>query len=164
MIAELAAEVARRQQAGGRPAECLSICSSTTWPASATCARKTMFSSARRRQAGQPGKLFAAILRDGPSCGVHTIAWADTYATVNRLLDRASLRDFDLRVLFQMNASDSSSLMESPDAARLGVHRAIFYDGGHGQMEKFRPYGLPSAKWLAEVQRQLFRRCEAKTS
>ena len=57
-----------------------------------------------------------------------------------------------------MNATDSSSLMESPDAARLGVHRAIFYDGGHGQMEKFRPYGLPSAQWLAEVRRQLFRR------
>jgi S-DNA-T family DNA segregation ATPase FtsK/SpoIIIE len=105
-----------------------------------------------------PGKMFTTILRDGPACGIHTIAWADSYATINRLLDRQSLRDFDLRVLFQMNASDSSSLMESPDAARLGVHRAIFYDGGHGQMEKFRPYGLPSAQWLAEVQRQLFRR------
>ncbi len=109
-----------------------------------------------------PGKMFTAILRDGPACGIHTVAWADSYATVNRLLDRQSLRDFDLRVLFQMNATDSSSLMESPDAARLGVHRAIFYDGGHGQMEKFRPYGLPSAQWLAEVQRQLFRRCESK--
>ena len=104
-----------------------------------------------------PGKMFGTILRDGPACGLHTIAWCDSYATVNRLLDRQSLRDFDLRVLFQMNATDSSSLMESPDAARLGVHRAIFYDGGHGQMEKFRPYGLPSAQWLADVRRQLFR-------
>ncbi|MEI8373656.1 MAG: FtsK/SpoIIIE domain-containing protein [Planctomycetota bacterium] len=107
-----------------------------------------------------PGKMFCTILRDGPACGIHTIAWCDSYATVNRLLDRQSLRDFDLRVLFQMNATDSSSLMDSPDAARLGVHRAIFYDGGHGQMEKFRPYGLPSAAWLAEVRRQLFHRAE----
>ena len=105
-----------------------------------------------------PGKMFTTILRDGPACGIHTIAWCDSYATVNRLLDRQSLRDFDLRVLFQMNATDSSSLMDSPDAARLGVHRAIFYDGGHGQMEKFRPYGLPSAAWLTEVQQRLFAR------
>lgn len=105
-----------------------------------------------------PGKMFSAILREGPACGIHTIAWCDSYATVSRLLDRQSLRDFDLRVLFQMNATDSSSLMESPDAAKLGVHRAIFYDGGHGQMEKFRPYGLPSAAWLEEVRRQLFHR------
>jgi DNA segregation ATPase FtsK/SpoIIIE, S-DNA-T family len=103
-----------------------------------------------------PGKMFATILRDGPACGIHTIAWCDSYATVSRLLDRQGLRDFDLRVLFQMNATDSSSLMDSPEAARLGVHRAIFYDGGHGQMEKFRPYGLPSPAWLAEVRRQLF--------
>ncbi|MGO9108164.1 MAG: FtsK/SpoIIIE domain-containing protein, partial [Thermoguttaceae bacterium] len=107
-----------------------------------------------------PGKMFGTILRDGPACGIYTIAWCDSYATVNRLLDRQGLRDFDLRVLFQMNATDSSSLMESPDAARLGVHRAIFYDGGHGQMEKFRPYGLPSVQWLAGVRRQLFRRAE----
>ena len=108
-----------------------------------------------------PGKMFTTILRDGPACGIHTIAWCDSYATVNRLLDRQSLRDFDLRVLFQMNATDSSSLMDSPDAARLGVHRAILYDGGHGQMEKFRPYGLPSAAWLNEVRQRLFVRAGA---
>ena len=117
------------------------------------------FSFGREEQKpATPGKMFAGILREGPACGIHTIAWCDSYATVNRLLDRQGLRDFDLRVLFQMNAGDSSSLMDSPDAARLGVHRAIFYDGGRGQMEKFRPYGLPSPAWLAEVRRQLFRR------
>jgi hypothetical protein len=105
-----------------------------------------------------PSKMFTTILREGPACGIHTIAWCDSYATANRLLDRQSLRDFDLKVLFQMNATDSSSLMDSPDAARLGVHRAIFYDGGHGQMEKFRPYGLPNAAWLTEVQQRLFAR------
>jgi DNA segregation ATPase FtsK/SpoIIIE, S-DNA-T family len=40
----------------------------------------------------------------------------------------------------------------------LGVHRAILYDEGQGRMEKFRPYGLPSAQWLAWVKEQLARR------
>ena len=99
--------------------------------------------------------MFAAILREGPACGIHTIAWCDSYATVNRLLDRQGLRDFDLRVLFQMNANDSSSLMDSPEASRLGVHRAILYDEGQGLIEKFRPYGLPSNEYLAWVKKHL---------
>ena len=71
------------------------------------------------------------------------------------MLDRQSMQDFEMRVLFQMNANDSSSLMDSPEASRLGVHRAILYDEGQGRMEKFRPYGLPSAEWLAQVESHL---------
>ena len=96
-----------------------------------------------------PAKQFATIVREGPAVGIHTLMWCDSYSTLNRLLDRQALRDFELRVLFQMNATDSANLMESPDASRLGVHRAIFYDEGQGRSEKFRPYGLPSADWLA---------------
>ena len=109
-----------------------------------------------------PGKLFATLLRDGPAWGIHTLAWCDSFSTLNRLLDRQSLRDFEMRVLFQMSATDSSSLMDSPDAGRLGVHRAIFYDEGHGHIEKFRPYGLPSDDWLAYVARQLQGRVPSK--
>ena len=54
-----------------------------------------------------------------------------------------------------MNANDSSSLMDSPEASRLGVHRAIFYDEGQGLIEKFRPYGLPSDEYLAWVKQHL---------
>ena len=102
-----------------------------------------------------PAKLFASILRDGPAVGVHTLAWCDSYSTLNRMLDRQGLRDFELRVLFQMNATDSSNLMETPDASRLGVHRAIFYDEAQGRAEKFRPYGMPSAEWLSWIGRRL---------
>jgi hypothetical protein len=163
MLLELSAELARRQQEGqdGLPPIYLLIYNLGRF----RDLRKEddfAFGSEDDKPA-TPGKMFGTILRDGPACGIHTIAWCDSYATVNRLLDRQGLRDFDLRVLFQMNATDSSSLMDSPDAARLGVHRAIFYDGGHGQMEKFRPYGLPSAPWLAEVRRQLFRRTSQAT-
>jgi beta-glucosidase-like glycosyl hydrolase len=44
--------------------------------------------------------------------------------------------------------------MDTPDASRLGVHVAISYDEGQGRMEKFRPYGLPSNEWLAELKKQ----------
>ena len=102
-----------------------------------------------------PAKQFATILREGPPLGVHTLVWCDTYSNVTRLLDRQSMQDFEMRVLFQMNANDSSSLIDSPEAARLGVHRAIFYDEGQGLLEKFRPYGLPTKEFLAWVQKQL---------
>jgi energy-coupling factor transporter ATP-binding protein EcfA2 len=99
-------------------------------------------------------KQFAAILRDGPPLGIHSLVWCDTLSNVNRMLDRQSLRDFELRVLFQMNPNDSSSLTDTPEASRLGVHRALYYDEGQGRMEKFRPYGLPSAEWLAWIKGQ----------
>ncbi|MGA2031450.1 MAG: FtsK/SpoIIIE domain-containing protein [Thermoguttaceae bacterium] len=102
-----------------------------------------------------PSKQFTAILREGPGLGIHTLAWCDTYNTVNRLFDRQNLRDFEMRILFQMSATDSSSLMDMPDAGRLGVHRAIFYDEGQGRAEKFRPYGLPSAGWLERLAQRL---------
>jgi energy-coupling factor transporter ATP-binding protein EcfA2 len=111
-----------------------------------------------------PGKQFGTLLREGPALGIHTIAWCDSYGTFSRLLDRQSLRDFDMRVLFQMSATDSSSLMDSAEAGRLGVHRAIFYDEGQGSIEKFRPYGPPPNAWLAQVRERLHARCERADS
>lgn len=102
-----------------------------------------------------PAKQLTTILREGPPLGIHAVIWCDTYNNVNRMLDRQSMRDFEMRVLFQMNPNDSSSLMDSPEAAKLGVHRAFFYDEGQGRMEKFRPYGMPSNEWLASVKKQL---------
>ncbi len=113
------------------------------------------FSSGEEGKRANPAKQFAAILREGPPLGIHALVWCDTYSNVSRMLDRQNLRDFEMRVLFQMNANDSSSLMDTPEASRLGVHRGIFYDEGQGRMEKFRPYGLPSAEWLARVKKQL---------
>jgi DNA segregation ATPase FtsK/SpoIIIE, S-DNA-T family len=102
-------------------------------------------------------KQFAAILREGAPLGIHCLIWCDTYSNVTRMLDRQTMRDFEMRVLFQMNANDSSSLMDTPEASRLGVHRACFYDEGQGRMEKFRPYGLPSQQWLEWVKERLAR-------
>jgi DNA segregation ATPase FtsK/SpoIIIE, S-DNA-T family len=112
------------------------------------------FSSYGNDKPANPAKQFQNILREGPSLGIHTIVWCDTYNNVTRFLDRQGLRDFEMRVLFQMNSTDSSNLMDTPDASRLGTHTAIYYDEGQGRMEKFRPYGLPSDEWLAWVKTQ----------
>ena len=105
-----------------------------------------------------PAKQFAAVLRDGPSVGVHSLIWCDTFNTVSRWFDRTTMRELDQRALFQMSANDSSNLMDSPAASRLGSHRAILFSEELGQQEKFRPYGLPSPTWLAWVAERLARR------
>lgn len=93
-------------------------------------------------------KMFLKLLREGPAVGIHILAWCDSYNNVMRTLDRQALRDFDARVVFQMSANDSSNLMDSPAAARLGAHRAYLYSDDRGEAEKFRPYGMPSEAWL----------------
>jgi hypothetical protein len=100
-------------------------------------------------------KQLAAILREGPAVGVHTLVWCDAYSNVSRWLDRQALRDFDQRVLLQMSAADSSQLMDSPGASKLGTHLAFYFSEEMGRAEKFRPYAIPSADWLAWVQQQL---------
>jgi hypothetical protein len=108
------------------------------------------------------GKKLATILREGPAVGIYTLVWCDSYNNVSRWFDRQALRDFEMRVLFQMSATDSSNLMDSPAASRLGGHTAIFYSEERGQAEKFRPYGLSSGEWLAQVARQLAARDVAR--
>jgi S-DNA-T family DNA segregation ATPase FtsK/SpoIIIE len=100
------------------------------------------------------GKKLATILREGPPVGVHALIWCDSYNNATRWLDRQSLRDFEMRTLFQMSATDSSNLIDSPAASKLGAHTAIFHSEERGQAEKFRPYKPPSATWLAWVGEQ----------
>lgn len=101
--------------------------------------------------AANPAQQFATILRDGPEVGVHTFVWCDTVTNLNRTLERRLLREFALRVAFQMSAEDSSTLPDSPAASKLGPNRAYLYSEDEGRLEKFRPYGLPSVAWLATL-------------
>lgn len=105
-------------------------------------------------------RQFADLLREGPPVGMHVLAWCDTPAAVERTLDRASLREFDNRILFQMSASDSSNLIDSPLANKLGQNRALAYSEEHGTLEKFRPYALPDSEWLERVRESLASRSE----
>jgi hypothetical protein len=60
-----------------------------------------------------------------------------------------------MRVLFQMGVNDSSTLIDSPLASRLGLHRALFASEEMATPEKFRPYSLPDEAWLEGVRRAL---------
>ena len=113
------------------------------------------FSATDEEKKPQPDKLFAELLREGPAAGIHTLAWADTPATIERMLERTAVREFDYRVLFQMSANDSSNLIDSPIANKLGFHRAICYSEEQGVMEKFRPYALPDSAWLEQIKTRL---------
>jgi hypothetical protein len=121
------------------------------------------FGFRRGDKSATPAENFAAILRDGPTVGVHLLMWCDTLTNVNRHLDRTMLRECTQRILFQMSATDSSHLMDSPVAARLGRNRALFHREEQEQPEKFRPYGLPSQEWLNWAKEQLRKRAKVKT-
>jgi len=98
-----------------------------------------------------PAQRFLEILKDGPTVGVHTIVWCDSLTNLMRTFDRGALKEFELRVLFQMSGSDSSQLIETPAASKLGPQRALFIHEETGTLEKFRPYAFPQGEWLAGV-------------
>ncbi len=98
-----------------------------------------------------PGKLFADLLRDGPPVGIHTMIWCDSVNNMNRTLDRQGMKEFENRILFQMSANDSSTLIDSPTASKLGENRAMYYSEEENRFEKFRPYGVPELPWLESV-------------
>jgi hypothetical protein len=156
LIAELAEEVERRQKANetGRPVQYLLVHGLQRFRDLRK--QEDDFGFGRRgEEKPSPAKQFLTILRDGPLVGVHTLVWCDSLNNVTRCFDRQAIREFEMRVLFQMSATDSSVLIDSPAAGKLGLHRALFHSEDQGKLEKFRPYGLPSDTWLAEVGRLL---------
>ena len=106
------------------------------------------FGSSGAEAAPSGGKLFADLIANGPENGIHAIIWCDSFNNLERWVSRQSLREMERRVLFQMNATDSSNLIDSPIASRLGTHRALLHFQESGAIEKFRPYGLPKQSWL----------------
>ena len=102
-----------------------------------------------------PADHLAAILKEGSALGVHLLVWSDTLANLNRVFDNQAIREFESRVLFQISPTDSAHLLDSPAASKLGPNRALFASEEQNRLEKFRPYGLPSAEWLETI-RQTF--------
>ena len=102
-----------------------------------------------------PATVLLSLISDGPAHGIHVIATCDSFNNVNRFLGRKNLSEFEMRMLFQMSASDSASLIDSPDASTLGMHRALFYNDREGYTEMFRPYARPGNEWIEEVEKRL---------
>ena len=98
-----------------------------------------------------PGAQFNEVITEGASHGIHLIVTFDTLNNVNRFLNRKALSEFEMRVVFQMSANDSASLIDSPKASNLGLHRALFYNEHEGTLETFRPYARPDGEWIGEA-------------
>lgn len=113
--------------------------------------------SSSESTAANPAVLLNKILSEGSSRGIHVIATTDTYNNVNRFMNRKALSEFEMRVLFQMSANDSASLIDSPRASTLGLHRALFYNEKEGYLEIFRPYSLPVTEWIEKAETNLRR-------
>ena len=74
----------------------------------------------------------------------------DTFNNVGRSMSRKALSEFEMRVVFQMSANDSSSLIDTPGASTPGLDRAIFCNEQCGVLETFRPYAAPADTWWGE--------------
>lgn len=104
--------------------------------------------------AASTSELFQTILREGPELGVHILVWCDNWNNLDRILVRGLLREFGMRVAFQMSADDSNNFLDTPVASKLGRRYALFLTDEEGRIEKFRPYGWADS-WVKSVQQQL---------
>ena len=105
--------------------------------------------------AANSGLLFNKLITEGAALGFHVIATCDTYNNLMRVLSRKAISEFEMRVVFQMSANDSASLIDSPKASTLGLHRALLYNEQAGTLETFRPYATPDTEWLERAAAQL---------
>jgi S-DNA-T family DNA segregation ATPase FtsK/SpoIIIE len=96
----------------------------------------------------KPGAQLNELICEGAGVGIHTIITVDTGNNLQRTLSRKAISEFEMRVLFQMSANDSANLIDSPKAANLGLHRALYYNEQEGHLETFRPYAIPASDWL----------------
>ncbi len=49
---------------------------------------------------------------------IYALVWCDTVTSLNRSLERRALREFAMRVAFQMSAEDSANLLDLPLASK----------------------------------------------
>jgi S-DNA-T family DNA segregation ATPase FtsK/SpoIIIE len=119
------------------------------------------FSSKGDESSTSGGADFERIINEGASCGIHVIATVDTVNNINHIMSRKTLSEFSKRVVFQMSANDSSSLIDSAQASNLGLYRAAFYNEQDGALETFRPYASPDSQWLSYVTEKLTSRSGA---
>jgi hypothetical protein len=120
--------------------------------------REDDFSFSRREEEASPSDQLDMIIREGPVLGVHLVAWCDTVNNLNRYFTHQILREFEMRVLFQMSPTDSGHMLDAPHASKLGPHRAFFASEEQNRIEKFRPYAPPSEEWLRSFGERLGKR------
>jgi len=120
------------------------------------------FSFSSSSEEADPGAQFDELIREGSAYGIHLLVAIDAYSNVTRFISRKGIAEFEMRVVFQMSANDSASLIDSSRASNLGLHRALFFNEREGTLETFRPYALPEHGWLEEATLKLSRREKKK--
>ncbi|MFM7059463.1 MAG: FtsK/SpoIIIE domain-containing protein [Planctomycetota bacterium] len=98
-----------------------------------------------------PASRLGDLIRRGPQFGIHVLIWSDTFSNVIRWLSTALLKEFDFRIAFRLNQTDSASLLDTPAAAALTSGRAILYQDQTGETERFRPWVWPLASGSVAV-------------
>ena len=106
-------------------------------------------------QEATPAQQLVTILKDGPTVGIHAVIWCDSLTNLQRTFERGTLKEFELRVLFQMSGTDSSQLVENPGCRETWPTACTFVQEETGTLEKFRPYQFPSNEWLADLSERL---------
>jgi hypothetical protein len=100
--------------------------------------------------AAKPSDSLHELICEGPGWGYHFVVSLDSYNNVARCLGRKAVGEFEKKVLFQMSAGDSASLIDTGKAADLGLNRALFYDEPTGTAELFRPFAWPEPEWFTD--------------
>ena len=95
--------------------------------------------------------MLTDLIKRGPLVGIHFVIWADTYSNATRWLANSMLREFEYRIAFRLNQTDSASLLDTPVAAALSPGRAILYRDQTGAADKFRPFAWPTTEWLSKA-------------
>ena len=67
---------------------------------------------------------------------------------------RSSPREIEIRMLMQMSANDSTNLVDSIAASRLGDHVMLLFDEATGQEQRFRPFNNDSLAGLTAWSKQ----------
>jgi hypothetical protein len=153
-VAELSAELATREAAGdgsNSPTIILAIRNIGQFRSLRRDEDDFGMSGFGATKSATPASQLGDLIRKGPLVGIHVIVWSDTFSNAMRWLSNSLLREFDSRIAFRLNQTDSSSLIDTPAAASLSPGRAILYRDQTGAADRFRPFSWPSQQWLSNV-------------
>ena len=152
-LAELHAELKRRMEEGdvNAPATFVFLLGSERFRQLRRSEDDFSFSMSDEPAPARPDAMLGDLLRDGPTVGLHLVVGCDRAASLEQIFDRRALREFDHRILFQMSATDSASVIDTGDAAELGPCRALLCREDRGTVTRFRPYGLPADDGRSEL-------------
>ena len=115
----------------------------------------------RGEDASEDAQKLLALASQGSELGIHTVLWLDNMKTWSQLTadNRSVLTHFDLRVGMNMPAEDSRTLLGEHYAQNLPRVIAYFCDKAVGSnLEKFKPYAIPSVQEMAEYSKRLQQR------